>query len=258
MRLFQEGTVLEQYIPLGDGFRDARGHEDGSAAEDKDLIGVKDCIAVFIKKDQLVAVFLFDLLAKLAYAGLLSGLIESILLVHPGLEGCGKGHGDNGQIDMGAEGGVIVARGTLNEPCLLGLAKDGVFDLASGIIAVIDLQGFVYWGVGEDNKGVGMRVIDLVRVVYDHDSVDRVGGEVGTIFMTSTALLPIKAGRSKAFDAHHMPTIHHGGLVFPGPNGAFSLSGLCNARVQERKSIFVNVHIGLGRDVEEDPHGLSC
>src|SRR4030042_471092 len=116
MSLFQEGAILEQFIPFGDGFGNARGHENTSAAEDKDLIGVKDCIAVFIKKDQLVAVFLFDLLAKLAYAGLLSVLIESILLVHPGLECGGKGHGDNGQIDMGAEGGGIVAGRALNEP----------------------------------------------------------------------------------------------------------------------------------------------
>jgi hypothetical protein len=62
---------------------------------------------------------------------------------------------------MGAESGCIVAGRTLNEPCLLGLSKDGVFDLASGIIAVIDLQGFLYRSVGEDNEGVGIGVIDL-------------------------------------------------------------------------------------------------
>ncbi|MBU0760035.1 MAG: hypothetical protein KKA34_06755 [Candidatus Omnitrophica bacterium] len=173
--LFQEGAVLEQYIPFGDGLGDTRGHQYGSATQDNDLIGVKDCIAVFIKNDQFVAVFLFDLLAKLAYAGLVSCVLKFILLVHPGLEGGGKGHGDNGQINMGAEGGGIVAGGTLNEPCLLGLPKHGVFYLTSGIIAVIDLKGFVYRGVGEDNEGVGIGVIDLVRVGYDHDSVDRVG-----------------------------------------------------------------------------------
>ena len=166
--LFQEGAVLEQYVPFGDGLGDTRGHQDGSSTQDNDLIGVKDCIAVFIKNDQLVAVFLFDLLAKLAYAGLASGLFKSILLVHPGLKGRGKGHGDHGQVYMGTEGGGGVAGRTLNEPCLLGLAKDGVFDLTSGIIAVIDLQGFVYRGVGEDNEGVGIGVIDLVRVVCDH------------------------------------------------------------------------------------------
>ena len=134
MRLFQEGAVLEQYIPFGDGLWDTRGHQDGSSTQDNDLIGVKNCIAVFIKNDQLVAVFLFDLLAKLAYAGLASGLFKSILLVHPGLEGRGKGHDDHGQIDMGAEGGGSVARSTLNEPGLFGLAKDCVFYLASGIL----------------------------------------------------------------------------------------------------------------------------
>jgi len=59
--------------------------------------------------DQLVAVFLFDLLAGLADAGLVSGRLKFILLVHPGLEGGGKGHGDQGQIDMGTESGGIVA-----------------------------------------------------------------------------------------------------------------------------------------------------
>jgi hypothetical protein len=187
--LFQQCTVFEQDIPFGDGFGDARGHENGSTAEDKNLIGVKDRVAVFIKENQLVAVFLFDLLAKLADAGLLSGLLKSILLVHPGLKGGCKGHGDHGQIDMGAEGGGIVAGRTLNEPCLLGLPKDGVFDLASGIIAVIDFQRFLYRSVGEDNKGVGIGVIDLVRVVHDYDSVDRVGAEVGTVFVTPAAFL---------------------------------------------------------------------
>ena len=38
-----------------DGFGDARRHENTSTTEDKVLIGVKDCIAVFIKRDQLVA-----------------------------------------------------------------------------------------------------------------------------------------------------------------------------------------------------------
>ena len=126
MRLFQQCAVLEQYIPLCNGFGDARRHEDGSAAEDKHLIGVKDCVTVFIKKDQLVAVFLSDLLAKLADAGLVFGMLKCILLVHPGLEDSGKGHGDHGEIDMGTEGGGIVSGRTLNEPCLLGLPKDGV------------------------------------------------------------------------------------------------------------------------------------
>ena len=41
--LFQEGAVLEQYIPFGDGLGDARGHQYGSATQDNDLIGVKTC-----------------------------------------------------------------------------------------------------------------------------------------------------------------------------------------------------------------------
>jgi len=94
---------------------------------------------------------------------------------------------------MGAEGGGGVAGGTLNEPCLLGLAKDGVFYLTSGIIAVIDLQGFVHRSVGQNNKGVGVGIIGLVRVVYDDHGIDRVGGEVSPVFMAATALLSIKA-----------------------------------------------------------------
>ena len=98
---------------------------------------------------------------------------------------------------MGAEGGSIVAGRTLNEPCLLGLSKDRVFNFTSGVISIIDLEGFVYRGIGEDHKGFSIGVFDLVGVFYDHDSVDRVGGELRTVFMTPTAFFPIKAGRDK-------------------------------------------------------------
>jgi len=97
-RLRREWVRAHKKVGTGfaDGLGDTCGHQYGSATQDNDLIGVKDCIAVFIKNDQFVAVFLVDLLTKLVYAGLVSGLLKSILLVHPRLEGGGKGYRDNG------------------------------------------------------------------------------------------------------------------------------------------------------------------
>jgi hypothetical protein len=57
-----------------------------SAAEDDDLIGFEDGMAVFVKDDQLVPVFLADLLPEFAYACFLALRFQSVMGVHPSAE----------------------------------------------------------------------------------------------------------------------------------------------------------------------------
>jgi len=71
-----------------------------SSAQNEDLIGIKDGVAVLVEGNEFVAVFLSDLLAELTDARFLSLLCELILSIHPGLEGSSEGHHHNSEGDL--------------------------------------------------------------------------------------------------------------------------------------------------------------
>jgi hypothetical protein len=52
---------------------------------------------------------------------------------------------------VGSKSGGIVPRRSLDEPCLLCLSEQTIFDLTAGVIAIVDVEGFVDGTVGEDN-----------------------------------------------------------------------------------------------------------
>jgi len=137
-KLFPECPVLLQYILFGDYLRHPCWFANISVTEDKDLVGIKNRVAIFIEEDKLVAVFLFDLFAEFPDAGLLSLFLPFVLLIHPGSKNCGEGHSNEGEINMGSESIGVVSSWSLYEPSLLGFPKQSVFDFTSGIITLID------------------------------------------------------------------------------------------------------------------------
>jgi hypothetical protein len=84
-----EDSVFAQDVVLGDDFEDSSTLAHIGSAQDEDLICIKDGVSISIKDNEFIAIFLPDLLAELAYPSLLSLPCQLVLLVHPGLEGCG-------------------------------------------------------------------------------------------------------------------------------------------------------------------------
>jgi len=110
---------LRENILFGDGlyYSSRLGHI--SVAEDKNFVSIKDSITVFIKNNQLVAVFLMHFFPELSDAGLFTPAGKFVLGVHPAPEGRGQCHGDNGQVDMRTKGLGAVSGRALDEPGLL-------------------------------------------------------------------------------------------------------------------------------------------
>ena len=86
-KLFQENSIFDQDVLLGDFFRHSRGHKHISATEYEDLIGIKDGVTVFVKHNEFIAIFLFNFFAELPYTCFFAISIQLVLLVHPGSEG---------------------------------------------------------------------------------------------------------------------------------------------------------------------------
>lgn len=60
---------------------------------------------------------------------------------------------------MGTETVLGALRRTLNEPSLLSISKQVVFNFTAGIIAVIDVERFYRGAISEDDHGFDMGII---------------------------------------------------------------------------------------------------
>jgi len=65
-----------QYIFLGDSFRNSGWHENITTAKNKNLIGIKDGVAVLVKDYWLVAIFFFDIFLEFKKKSILSSYPE--------------------------------------------------------------------------------------------------------------------------------------------------------------------------------------
>ena len=72
---------------------------------------------------------------------------------------------------MGSKGIGIVSRRPLNEPSLLCLPEEPIFNFTAGIITIVDGEGLGHGTIGEDDKDIGVRVVALVRIVENHNGI---------------------------------------------------------------------------------------
>ena len=99
VELLYQYPIFAQNVCFCDQFSNTGWLAHIGSAQNEDLIGVKDGVAVFVEDDEFVAVFLPDFLAELADSRFLSLLCELILSIHPSLEGDGESHHHNREGD---------------------------------------------------------------------------------------------------------------------------------------------------------------
>ena len=157
---------------------------------------------------------------------------------------------------MGSKGIGIVSRRPLNEPSLLCLPEEPIFDFTAGIIAIIDHEGFGDRTIGEDDESIGVGVVAFVRIVKNHNDIDGIGREVFAIFVTAAAELSVESRRGELLDPQ-CPSDPRPWSYFPTSNRAGLIPGFSDAVINQREGIGVNVHVGFGRDIENDVHGLQ-
>ena len=87
--LFQKSAVFDQDIFFCDCLWFSFGLSNISTAKNDKLISFEDGVTLFVKHDELVAIFLTNFFSELADTCFCSLFVQLVLLVHPGSKRCG-------------------------------------------------------------------------------------------------------------------------------------------------------------------------